>query len=58
MYVGAACFVGVTGRVTRGVGDSGGVWVMGVTTLTGLCILGRTRGGGALTVSEDGSAEL
>lgn len=59
MYVGATCFVGVTGGVTRGaVGDTGGVWVMGETTLTGLCILGRTRGGGALTVSEEGSAEL
>lgn len=57
--VGADCFVGVTGGVTRGgVGDTGGVWVMGETTLTGLCILGRTRGGGALTVSEEGREEL
>lgn len=51
--------VGVEGGVTRTAGgDTGGVWVMGVTTLTGLWGLGRTKGGGGLTVGEEGRVEL
>lgn len=61
MYVGTAAtagLVGVEGGVKRGrVGDIGGVWVMGDTTLTGLCGFGRTNGGGGLTVVEEGRLE-
>lgn len=50
---------GVAGGDTRGGGgDIGGVWVMGVTTFIGLWGLGRTKGGGALTVGEEGRVEL
>lgn len=61
-YVGTeatAGLVGVNGGVTRGGGgDMGGVWVIGDTTFTGLWGLGRTKGGGALTVVGDGTEEL
>lgn len=54
-----AGLVGVAGGVTRGGGgDIGAVWVMGDTTFTGLWGLGRTKGGGALTVGDEGRAEL
>lgn len=60
MYVGTeatAGLVGINGGVTRGGGgDIDGFWVMGDTTFTGLWGLGRTKGGGALTVGEEGSA--
>lgn len=61
-YVGTeanAGLVGVDGGVTRmGGGDTGGVWVIGDTTFIGLWGLGRTKGGGALTVGEEGREEL
>lgn len=63
-YVGTeatAGLVGVNAGLTRGGGgggDTGGVWVMGDTTFTGLWGLGRTKGGGALTAGEDGREEL
>lgn len=61
-FVGAdatAGLVGVDGGVTRGGGwDTGGVWVIGDTTLTGLCGFGTTKGGGALTVDEVGREAL
>lgn len=49
----AAGLVGVTGGDTRG----GGAWVIGDTTLTGLCGLGTTNGGGALMAAVEGSEE-
>lgn len=60
-YVGteaAAGFAGVEDGATSGGGDTGGVWVIGVTTFTGLWGLGRTKGGGAFTVGEEGRLEL
>lgn len=61
-YVGTqatAGLVGVNGGVTRGGGgDMGGVWVIGDTTFTGLWGLGRTKGGGALTVGGEGREGL
>lgn len=62
MYVGTeatAGLVGVDCGVSRvGGGDMGGVWVIGVTTFTGLWGLGRTKDGGALTVGEEERMEL
>lgn len=53
-YVGTAGLVGVEGGVTTGGGgNTGGVWVIGDTTLIGLCGLGVTRGGGILTGGEE-----
>lgn len=61
-YVGTqatAGLVGVNGGETRGGGgDMGGVWVIGDTTFTGLWGLGRTKGGGALTMGGEGRAGL
>lgn len=61
-YVGTeatAGLVGVDGGVTRGGGgDIGGVWVMGETMFIGLWGLGKTKGGGALTVGEEGREEF
>ena len=54
-----AGFVRVEGGATRGGGgDMGVVWVIGVTTLTGLWGLGRTKGGGGLTVGVEGRLEV
>lgn len=54
-YVGTVGLVGVRGGVTTGSGgNTGGVWVIGDTTLTGLCGLGVTRGGGILIGGEEG----
>lgn len=47
--MGTVALVGVNGGVTAGCG----LWVMGDTTLTGLCGLGLTRGGGILNGGED-----
>lgn len=58
-YVGTEATAGLVGGVTRGGGgETGGVWVIGDTTFTGLWGLGRTKGGGALTVGEEGRVEL
>lgn len=61
-YVGTqatAGLVGVDGGETRGGGgEMGGVWVIGDTTFTGLWGLGRTKGGGALTVGGEGREGL
>lgn len=46
--MGTVGLVGVNGGVTAG----GGLWVIGDTTLTGLCGLGVTRGGGILIGGE------
>lgn len=53
--MGTTGLVGVNGGVATGGGDkAGGVWVIGDTTLTGLCGLGVTRGGGILIGGEEG----
>lgn len=52
--MGTAGFTGVEGRVTRGVG----VWVIGVTTFTGLWVLGRVKDGDVFTVGDKGSGVL
>lgn len=60
MYVGTEAttgLVGVDGGGGAGV-DVGGVWVIGVTTFTGLWGLGWTKGAGALTVGEVLRVEL
>lgn len=54
-YVGTTGLVGVNGAVTTGgVGNIGGDLVIGDTTLTGLCGLGVTRGGGILIGDDEG----